>query len=157
LSQYRQLTNDEDNAILDIQKPLPQAEFLSAGYQIILFGEILEHLLHPASAMANLRQICAMNPVAKLCITVPNAYSVMGFFTALSGDELVHPDHYFYFSPMTLRKLVRDTGFVLEQMYLYGDHVTLACPGITKHGLIALCSPDVGWKSSPGPKKHEKT
>jgi 2-polyprenyl-3-methyl-5-hydroxy-6-metoxy-1,4-benzoquinol methylase len=144
LEQYRQLTSDYNNSILDIQVPLPQADFLAANYQVILFGEILEHLLHPAAAMANLRLICAQNPGARLCITVPNAYSIMGFFTALSGAELVHPDHYFYFSPVTLRKLIRDTGFELIQMCQYGESVSLASPGITKHGLIALCTAAAG-------------
>ena len=139
IEEYRKLTGDRQNACLDIQQPLPQADFLSQNYDVILFGEILEHLLYPAAAMANLLRICELNPKAQLCITVPNAYSAMAFFTALSGDELVHPDHYYYFSPVTLSKLVRDTGFKLAAMYLYGEPMTMASPGITKHGLIALC------------------
>jgi 2-polyprenyl-3-methyl-5-hydroxy-6-metoxy-1,4-benzoquinol methylase len=136
---YRKLTGDRENSFLDIQKSLPQVDFLSRDYEVILFGEILEHLLYPAAAMANLLRICQLNPRARLCITVPNAYSAMAFFTALCGDELVHPDHYYYFSPMTLGKLIRDTGFMLGELYQYGDRMTLGSPGITKHGLIALC------------------
>lgn len=140
LELYRNLTGDKNNAILDIQQPLPQADFLANRYDVILFPEVLEHLLHPATAMANLRQICRLNPGSQLCITTPNAYSVMAFFTAVAGDELVHPDHYFYFSPTTLRKLVRDTGFQMTELWLYSDERLMGSPGITKHGLVALCT-----------------
>jgi hypothetical protein len=140
LELYRNLTGDKNNGILDIQQPLPGGDFLADRYDMILFPEILEHLLHPGVAMANLRQICLRNPGAQLCITTPNAYSVMAFFTALTGDELVHPDHYFYFSPTTLRKLIRDTGFQLTDLRLYAGANLLTSPGLTKHGLIALCT-----------------
>ena len=140
LELYRKLTGDENNGLLDIQQPLPQAGFLANRYDVILFPEVLEHLLRPAVAMENLRQICLANPGAQLCITTPNAYSVMGFFTAVAGDELVHPDHYFFFSPTTLQKLIRATGFQMTEMWLYADERLMGSPGITKHGLIALCT-----------------
>lgn len=141
LEVYRKLTSDHQNSILDITAPLPEAGFLAQRYDLILFPEVLEHLLRPADAMANLRRICQLNPGARLCVTTPNAYSVMGFFTALSGNELVHPDHYFYFSPATLTKLLRDTGFTDIELSLYTSQALRGSPGITKHGLIALCSP----------------
>ncbi len=140
LALYRSVTGDHDNGILDIQAPLPNADFLANRYDLILFPEVLEHLLHPGLAMENLRQICLLNKGAQLCITTPNAYSVMAFFTAVGGDELVHPDHYFYFSPSTLRKLVRDTGMQMTDLQLYASESLLNSPGLTKHGLIALCT-----------------
>jgi Methyltransferase domain len=141
IEQYRALTGDRNNEALDIQKPLSPAPFLAQSYDVLVFGEILEHLLHPAAAMANLNAICRLNPGARVCITVPNALAVSGFFTALFGIELVHPDHYFYFSPITLRKLLRDTGFEVVEMHLYTDHASRSCPGLTKNGVIAVCKP----------------
>jgi len=141
LELYCHLTGDRDNAVLDIQQPLPPADFLANRYEVILFPEVLEHLLHPGAAMANLREICRRNPGSKLCITTPNAFSLLAFFTAVGGNELVHPDHYYYFSPMTLRKMVLDTGFKLDEMRLYAEPAHfITSPGITKHGLIALCA-----------------
>ena len=140
LELYRKKTGDLNNGLLDIQKPLPAADYLANKYDVILFPEVLEHLLHPALALGNLREICLRNPGAKLCITTPNAYSTMAFFIAVTGDELVHPDHYFYFSPTILRKLVRDTGFKMEDLQLYAGEKFINTPGLTKHGLIALCS-----------------
>lgn len=141
LELYRNLTADDQNSILDITAPLPDSNFLVQRYDLILFPEVLEHLLRPADAMASLRKICQLNPGARLCVTTPNAYSVIGFFTALSGNELVHPDHYFYFSPATLAKLLRDTGFTNIELRLYTSQALLGSPGLTKHGLIAMCSP----------------
>jgi hypothetical protein len=147
LSTYQQLTGDTNHALLDVTAPLPEADFLGQQYDLILFPEVLEHLLRPAEAMANLRQICLRNPGSRLCVTTPNAYSVMGFFAALSGDELVHPDHYFYFSPTLLKKLLTDTGFAQIELRLYSGPELLGSPGLTKHGLIAVCAPSAGTPS----------
>lgn len=136
---YRNLTGDTDNSILDIEGDIEGVDVLSKGYQIILFPEILEHLLAPARALTNLKRVCCLNEGAKLCITVPNAFSILGFYTAIDGIELVHPGHYYYFSPFTLRKLLNDIGFSKVDLQLYSSADLVRSPGITKHGVIAIC------------------
>ncbi len=141
IEHYRQVTQDINNAALDIQAPLPNADFLSNKYDVIIFGEVLEHLANPGLALKNLLQICRNNPQSKLIITVPNAYFIGAFFVALNGNENVHPDHYYYFSPVTLKKLISDSGFSKVDVSLYGSSITHDAPGITKNGLIAVCEP----------------
>lgn len=138
---YRKLTSDSNNAIFDIQKAGLSFDSLANRYDLLLFSEVLEHLLHPAEALANLKEICLLNKSAKVCVTVPNAFSVVGFFTAINGNELVHPDHYYYFSPSTLRKLMQDSGFTRIEMRLYASQGLLDSPGLTKHGVIAIAEP----------------
>jgi hypothetical protein len=72
-------------------------------------------------------------------VTVPNAYYAGVFLTALNGDEVVHPEHYYYFSPATLRKLLHDAGFSIIDMALYASRDSAVLPGITKNGVIATC------------------
>ena len=72
-------------------------------------------------------------------MTVPNAYYAGVWFGALDGDEIVHPDHYYYFSPATLRKLLHDAGFTIVEMALYASRDSAVLPGITKNGVIAMC------------------
>ena len=138
LDRYRQLTGDRNNEVGDVQKEL-QNGIDSHAYDIILFPEILEHLRNPGLALANLKKLCSKGGRTKLCVTVPNAYYAGGLLVALGGDEIVHPEHYYYFSPATLRKLLHDVGFTILEMALYASRDTAVLPGITKNGVIAMC------------------
>ena len=138
LDRYRQLTGDRNNDVRDVQKEV-QNEIDSHAYDIILFPEILEHLRNPGLALANLKQLCVRGCRTKLCVTVPNACYAGSFLAALDGDEIVHPEHYYYFSPATLRKLLHDAGFTILGMALYASRDTAVLPGVTKNGVIAMC------------------
>lgn len=138
LGRYRQLTGDRSNDAGDIQREM-QNGVASHAYDIILFPEILEHLGNPGRALANLKQLCVKGSGTKLCVTVPNAYYAGVFLAALDGDEIVHPEHYYYFSPATLRKLLHDAGFTIVEMVLYASRDSAVLPGITKNGVIAMC------------------
>jgi hypothetical protein len=139
LKHYRDLTHDLDNALFDIQSDDPFPDYLEAHYDLFLFSEVLEHLKNPFRALENMLRLCQQNSGAELCITVPNAFSILGFFSALRGIEMVHPDHYYFFSPHTLTRLLRDTGFSDIELLLYSAGQYLDTPGITKHGVIAVC------------------
>lgn len=136
---YQNLTGDLDNGILNIQEKSQSFDHLARGYNIILLPEVLEHLLYPSQALENIRRICYLNKGSKICITVPNAYSSLSFFIGINGNEAVHPDHYFYFSPYTILKLLTDCGLSNIELYLYSRHDLLNSPGITKDGIIAVC------------------
>lgn len=138
LKKYREISGDFNNGILDIQeKDCDLLQIPNSDYQVIVLGEVLEHLGNPQGALCNIKKICEMNLNAVVYITVPNAFSFGNFCAALSGREIVHPDHYYYFSPSTLQKIVLDSGFESVELLFYkGDGVM---PGITKNGLIAVC------------------
>jgi hypothetical protein len=138
LDRYRQLTGDRNNSVGDIQRGVQDGADAHA-FDIILFPEILEHLGNPGRALANLKQLCLKGSGTKLCVTVPNAYYAGVFLGALDGDEIVHPEHYYYFSPATLRKLLQDAGFTIVGMALYASRDSAVLPGITKNGVIAMC------------------
>jgi len=137
LKEYREITKDRNNCICDLQIE-QQRKIKFSGYDLILFPEILEHLINPGIALMNLHRISLANNRAQVCITVPNAFSRTGYAAALRGVELVHPDHYYYFSPITLQKILSDSGFINIKIYFY-NHFAGDSPGITHHGLIALC------------------
>jgi hypothetical protein len=138
LDRYRQLTGDKNNSAGDIQTEMQDGAD-SHAYDIILVPEILEHLGNPGRALANLKQLCVKGSGTRLCVTVPNAYYAGVFLAALDGDEIVHPEHYYYFSPATLRKLLHDAGFTIVEMALYASRDSAVLPGITKNGVIATC------------------
>jgi hypothetical protein len=138
LTRYRDLTNDTNNAAGDIHDLTQSREHVGA-YDLILLPEILEHLGNPRQALETLRAMCLKNPGARLCLTVPNAYYAGNLLRALCGEEIVHPEHYYYFSPATLSRLLRDAGFNILDMTLYASRDSAALPGITKNGVIAMC------------------
>lgn len=142
LFHYRALTEDYDNAALDILDTNHDISFLCNKFDLILFPEVLEHVSNPGATLQRLKVVCSQNPGSTVVITVPNAFSLEHFRAAASGVEMVHPDHYYYFSPVTLKKLVEDAGFSQVDIKLYAhNQKALTSPGITSHGIIAACNP----------------
>lgn len=140
LEEYRRLTGDDANTVQNLLRPESDVSFLSGRFDLILFPEVLEHLANPGAALAKLKEIMVENPGSTLIITVPNAYSLPHFVSACNNIELVHSDHYYYFSPVTLRKLLADSGFEHIDIMLYAhDHRFIGSPGLTEHGVIAIC------------------
>ena len=139
LNIYRKITSDTENVILDISDADCNLEPLTKSPQdYLLFPEVLEHIGNPAAALKNLHRICEKTG-AELIITVPNALSLPGLMDAASGQEIVHPDHFYYFSPVTIRRLVTSCGFVVREILLYGGSTTARRPGLTDSGVICVC------------------
>jgi hypothetical protein len=139
LEQYRSLTHDCDNCLLDISKQNTDLKMLDAyDFDIILLPEVLEHIMNPGIALDNIYKICKKSS-AKLIVSVPNAFNFSLFIDATNGVEVVHPDHYFYFSPITIKKLLQDSGFDVGTLNMYTSRGDPSCPGITQWGVICVC------------------
>jgi len=138
LQKYREITGDYNNLIVNAQNFLECPELIN-DFELVLFPEVLEHVLNPGIVLTNLKELCALNSNAKLCITVPNAFSIQGFVAAMNNFEYVHPDHYYYFSPVTLKKLLTDCGFNKIDIKLYGYGYMVDAPALTKNGVVAIC------------------
>ena len=100
VSIYRSITQDE--MVGDVSaETLPQE--LLHSFDIILLGEILEHIKDPHGLIERLHACLRANQ--RLLVTVPNYVSTDNIAAALNKKESVHADHYWYFSPYTLMKL----------------------------------------------------
>lgn len=96
---------------------------------VIVCGEVLEHLSNPGWFLARLTRQYAGVPVV---ITVPNAFSRISQKHVTKGVENVNIDHVAWYSPRTLRTLVERAGFTIREFAYYnGD-------GPTAEGLIAV-------------------
>lgn len=82
-------------------------------FDYILFSEVIEHLPNASLALITIHEFIRINnPQAKVIITAPNINNFIFRFTdTIMNVERVHPDHYYYFSYLTLSKLITDTGF----------------------------------------------
>jgi 2-polyprenyl-3-methyl-5-hydroxy-6-metoxy-1,4-benzoquinol methylase len=105
---------------VDLSREAPGADLASAGFDVIVLGEVLEHLPNPGKMLTALRGL--MEPGrTRLIVTVPNAFSLTALLGVARGVESVHPDHNFYFSRTTLRTLIAKSGlWVLDEcVYLF--------------------------------------
>jgi len=141
LNLYRDITSDKENICLDITNATDKdlKKHFKESYDYVLFTEVLEHVPNPFKTCVALRNLCILTN-SKLLLTVPNAYSQHAFFIAMAGYELVHPDHYYYFSPTTIKKLLSDSGFDIEEFNMCDSKNKMA-PGITYHGLFIMAKP----------------
>ena len=137
LELYRSLTGDHRNAVMDFEGLRDGT--IGGGFEVIVLGEVLEHLRNPGDALVGLRSLRETSPGAVLCVTVPNALFAGSFLAGLRGEEIVHPEHYYYFSPATLSRLLTDCGFTDIEMRLYASPATRRLPGLSKNGVIAVC------------------
>lgn len=86
-------------------------------YDIILAGEILEHLNNFGLFLSSIRHL--MNRETLLVISVPNTPTLKGFLRALIGQEMVHHDHVCYFSATTLTTLLDRFQYRVEKVMYY--------------------------------------
>ncbi len=97
------------------------------GAEIVVAGEIIEHLGNPGRLLQQLKKLSA--PVI---ITVPNAFHTAGLRWMKLGYEQVNPDHISWFSWKTLKTLVERYGFAVSEFYWYNGQPLIA------EGLIFL-------------------
>ncbi len=83
---------------------------------VIICGEILEHLANPGWFLQRLRAHHVDVPVI---ITVPNAYSSVGRHHIRKGYENVNIDHVSWYSPRVMWTLLERYGYSVEAFHWY--------------------------------------
>lgn len=84
--------------------------------EVIVCGEVIEHLSNPGWFLARLG---LQYPGAPLIITVPNAFSAVGMKHVLKGRENVNIDHVAWYSYRTMRTLLERAGYRIAEHYWY--------------------------------------
>ncbi len=114
ITMYADATGDRNNSYCDITSVYPESALLFEP-DIILLGEVLEHLQNPHEAINILYNQFANG--TKLLVTVPNYMALDNIAASLHKTESVHPHHYWYFSSYTLLRLFAAEKFTLEQLH----------------------------------------
>lgn len=105
-----------------------------ATVDVIIFGETIEHVVNPGTALENLKQV--MGNDTKLIITTPNAYALRNFINALKGKEHQHFDHSISFTYKTLTQLLGKCGFEVEDFIFTHLHDSENTSGLNWKGKI---------------------
>lgn len=84
------------------------------GVEVVLLGEVLEHLVSPGALLQHVQQDY---PGCEVIITVPNAFSEAGFRWMKRGIENVNRAHVAYYSYYTLMTLIERCGYQMQQWF----------------------------------------
>ena len=108
------------------QGTLEDANFPSDSFDFVVQKDLLEHVLNPRQHLLDTYRV--MRPGARLCLVTPNGEANLRPLIALqrknfseSNDlPLLDQGHISFFSPIHLRRLFRETGFVIERSRTIG-------------------------------------
>lgn len=110
------------------QGRLPVPMYVDAEpWDLIVCGEVIEHLSNPGHFLTRLKRQYAGVPVI---LTVPNAFAKAGARWIAKGIENVNKDHVAWYSPKTLSVLLERAGFAIGALYWYGG------TGPTAEGMV---------------------
>ena len=85
--------------------------------EIILIGELLEHVDVPGQLLRNCARRMARDTMH--LITVPNVFAIKGFLHVFLGREKVHPDHVAYYSYMNVMQLLSRCDLTIVDTLCY--------------------------------------
>lgn len=100
---YLKLRGISDIYYGDIVKGEYEIELKKLNFDIILMGDVIEHLDNPGIALKNLLELFKKDTM--LILTTPNVMCFQNIKYILLGKENVHPDHTFWPSYKTMRHL----------------------------------------------------
>lgn len=103
-------------AVGDVEKLVaPPALFPGAEFDVLLAGEIIEHLSNPGLFLEGVKPY--LSAASILLVTTVNAYCAHRFLhSLLTGRESVNPDHTMYFSRVTLTRLAEAHGYKVDDL-----------------------------------------
>ena len=89
--------------------------FPPGAFDVIVAGELIEHLGNPGLFLVGARGLLA--PEGTIIVSVPNGIAFRRGLKSLSGRETVHPDHNFYFSRKTLSQMLLSCGYEMVDIH----------------------------------------
>jgi SAM-dependent methyltransferase len=88
-----------------------------APAQLVIAGEVIEHLDDPGAFLGGLQALVA--PGGQLVVTTPNAYGLFNVLASLARREINHPDHVMMFTWRTLTNLASRHGWEPVETRVY--------------------------------------
>jgi SAM-dependent methyltransferase len=92
-------------------------------FEVIVAGDIIEHLNNPGAMLAAMKSRLSRDGV--FIISTPNAFRWYNPILATVGHEFNHPDHTAWFSFLTLKTLAGRHGYRVIRWYVMNK---VTCP-----------------------------
>ena len=96
---------------------LEQAGFPEAGFQVVHFSHLIEHVPSPTAFLAEVRRVLA--PEGFAVVTTPNVDGLQARLFA-GGWRSAIADHLTLFSRRTLRRMLERAGFAVQAVQTWG-------------------------------------
>jgi hypothetical protein len=106
--------NEPCDVTMDFEKTPHIRQAVPKGNDLLICGEVLEHLSNPGRFLEALREFSL--PVI---LTVPNAFSDVSAHHMLGGVENVNVDHVCWYSYRTMKTLLERHEFKIDEFYWY--------------------------------------
>jgi len=90
---------------------------LEKKYDVVIVGEVLEHVLNPGMFLNSIRSVCHKQSI--VLITTPNNAPLKRLPRLIFRNEVVHPDHLYYFSYSTLSALFNKCNYNPIEWHVY--------------------------------------
>jgi polysaccharide deacetylase family protein (PEP-CTERM system associated) len=107
--------------VVDCRDPAAVAALGLEPADLVIAGEVIEHLDDPGAFLAGLHPLVAAG--GRLVVTTPNAYGLLNVVASAGGREINHPDHVVMFTWRTLTNLAARHGWVPVETRLYVPRV----------------------------------
>jgi 2-polyprenyl-3-methyl-5-hydroxy-6-metoxy-1,4-benzoquinol methylase len=102
----------------DVVTDIPPEVVREKTWDVLVLGEIIEHIGNPVSFLCALRERYGLM-VSEIVLTTPHAFRFKNFTrAALRGREIVNSDHRFWFTPYTLARVCSEAGVQPKQFWL---------------------------------------
>lgn len=113
---------------------LPQIQNNTWDYAVL--GELLEHIDNPVDFLRAIRNNYK-GAIAKIVITVPNAWTRTTMRMATDSVEIINSDHRYWFTPYTLAKVMFQAGIETEEIF-FANRVPLSKKELAAKRMLAL-------------------
>jgi 2-polyprenyl-3-methyl-5-hydroxy-6-metoxy-1,4-benzoquinol methylase len=92
---------------------------LDRTFDVVVAGEIIEHVDNPAAFVSNMAR--HLNDQGRLVITTPHVFFVLHFLESIfsSGERRWNPEHVSWYCPFTLENLLRRSNLEIESCYYF--------------------------------------
>lgn len=119
-----------DTVVANVEEPLP---FADASFDVVVAGELLEHLQFPEALVAEARRV--LRPGGVLVGSVPNAFRLQSRLRFLRGHAPEDdPTHVHMFSAVDVRNLLSD--FIDLQIAFVGGRYRRLHPRLLARDLV---------------------
>lgn len=104
VEEIKRKTSFQEVYALDITKDTFPEGYGSTRWDMMILGEILEHIDNPVYFLAKIKERFSGN-LSEVVVTVPNAFSLQNIKGIFKGKEIINTDHRYWFTPFTLAKV----------------------------------------------------
>jgi 2-polyprenyl-3-methyl-5-hydroxy-6-metoxy-1,4-benzoquinol methylase len=92
---------------------------LNQTFDVVVAGEIIEHIDNPAAFVSNMAN--HLNDQGQLVVTTPHAFFFLHFLESIfsSGERRWNREHVTWYCPFTLENLLRRSGLEVENCFYF--------------------------------------